>query len=302
MSIISPSFWQNTDWKTFRENCGEKTFIFENKNAKALIIEKSPHVLKFWKKKIWELQRGPYGEKKDFAALFFRIFCAAKKQGIERVRIFPPLGEENFWREYKDMKGNFIFSEVSRITPAPEIFSENTLVLDLTLPEDEILGQMKQKGRYNIKQAKKKGVEIFEEKNIENFWRILQETAKRDGFITNKKFVYQQMIKSYGKNATLLSARDETGEVLASKIFCVSGDMGIYYYGASSSRKRNLMAPYLLQWEGIRWAKKMGATQYDFLGISPENNENHQLSSVTQFKLKFGGERIISDKGIDFWV
>jgi len=61
MKILLPSFWQDINWKYFRENCGEKTYEFEVSGCKALVIEKSPHVLKFWKKKVWELQRGPYG-------------------------------------------------------------------------------------------------------------------------------------------------------------------------------------------------------------------------------------------------
>jgi len=76
----------------------------------------------------------------------------------------------------------------------------------------------------------------------------------------------------------------------------------VYNYGASSNRKRNLMAPYLLQWKGIEWAKSQGAMVYDFLGISPENTPNHQLENVAGFKLKFGGTRVICDEGKDLFV
>ena len=307
MTNISPSFWQDKNWKFFREQCGEKTFEFSEKNTHALVIEKSPHFLKFWKKKIWELQRGPFGDISHIKSLFQKIFQEAKKQNIERVRIFPPLKDENFWEKIgSDLEE--VFPEISDISSAPEIFPEHTLFLDLTQSEDEIFAQMKQGGRRNIRKAIKAEVEIFEEKNIENFWKILQETASRDGFTTNKKFVYERMLESYSENSTdekksiVLSARDETGEVLASKIFLISGEMGIYYYGASSNSKREKMAPYLLQWEGIKWAKKNGAKEYDFLGISPENSPEHQLASVSQFKLRFGGTRVVSDQGLDFLI
>ncbi len=304
---ISPSFWQNSDWKNFRKACGENTFHFEKNGASALVIEKSPHFLKFWKKKIWEIQRGPYGNFSEISELFTEIFAEAKKNNIERVRVFPPLGMPNFWEKMGDDFSQK-FPEISRVTSAPEIFPEHTLFLDLTKSEDDLFAEMKQGGRRNIRKAIKGGVEIFAEKNIENFWKILQETASRDGFTTNKKHVYEAMLKTYsnpeisGKNAVLLSAKDETGEVLASKLFLVSGEMGVYYYGASSNRKRNLMAPYLLQWEGIKWAKSQGAQKYDFLGLAPEDSQNHQLASVSQFKLRFGGERVTSDKGLDFWI
>ena len=306
MKILLPSFWQDINWKYFRENCGEKTYEFEVSGCKALVIEKSPHVLKFWKKKVWELQRGPYGNIEYTTELLQKIFLEAKQQKTERVRVFPPLGIPDFWKQYSPLLGGSFEGVCTE--SAPEIFPENTLFLDLEKTEDEIFAQMKQGGRRNIRKAIKANIEIFEETDIRNFWKILQETAIRDKFVTNKKFVYEEMVKSYSsknsdinmKKSVVLSARDETGEVIASTIFCVSGEMGVYYYGASSNQKREKMAPYLLQWEGMKWAKKNGAKQYDFLGLAPENSPEHQLASVSQFKLKFGGKRIVSDAGIDF--
>ena len=60
----------------------------------------------------------------------------------------------------------------------------------------------------------------------------------------------------------------------------------IYYYGASSSEHRNLMAPYLLQWSAISHAKKRGLQLYDFLGIASPEEKNSSLAGVTDFKLK----------------
>ena len=51
------------------------------------------------------------------------------------------------------------------------------------------------------------------------------------------------------------------------------------------------MAPYLLQWAMIQYAKSTGATTYDFTGISPQGSFKHEYDGITQFKLKFGGAR-----------
>jgi lipid II:glycine glycyltransferase (peptidoglycan interpeptide bridge formation enzyme) len=52
------------------------------------------------------------------------------------------------------------------------------------------------------------------------------------------------------------------------------------------------LAAYALQWKAIKTAKQRGFRYYDFLGIAPENSNNHAWSGVTDFKKKFGGEVI----------
>ncbi|MBI4129406.1 peptidoglycan bridge formation glycyltransferase FemA/FemB family protein, partial [Candidatus Peregrinibacteria bacterium] len=59
---------------------------------------------------------------------------------------------------------------------------EATRIIDLTKTEEEILAQMHQKGRYNIKVAQKNGVRVEQSDDVEAFYGLLQETAKRDGF------------------------------------------------------------------------------------------------------------------------
>ena len=295
-SLFPENYWQSEQWENAKQLSGCRTFWFEYGNAKTLVIERKAHWLKFWVPPLWEIPRGPTGEIKDFPPLLEKIFLEAKKNNVSTVRIYPPFGTENFWKNEHIQS----FCKKNKHITAPEIFPMHTLVLDTSVDEKEILMQMKQKGRYNIKLAKKRGVTIIEEKNISNFWNLMKTTSKRDGFRSCKKHVYEDMLKSFGDNAVLLTAKDETGEVLASAMFTIIDEMAIYNYGASSNKKRNLMAPYLLQWKGIQWAKKKGATVYDFLGISPENDENHHLKTVAGFKLKFGGVRIVCDKGLDF--
>ncbi len=296
--VFTKHYWQSNAWKKAKEENGCRSFWVEKKNAKVLVIERKAHFLKFWVKPLWEIPRGPIGDPNDFVELLETVFMHARKKenNVGIVRVYAPFGTEKFWSNPLFTK--FLQENIHR--RAPEIFPTNTLMIDLTLTDEEILAQMKQKGRYNIKVARRKGVVIEQEHNVENFWKLMQETSKRDGFRSNKKHVYVDLLQSFGDDAVLYTAKDVMGDVLASAIFSVAEGMAIYNYGASTSRKRGLMAPYLLQWTGIQWAKKKGAKVYDFLGISPENSPSHSLNGVASFKLKFGGTRVICDEGLDF--
>ena len=179
---------------------------------------------------------------------------------------------------------------------------EHTLILDLTMSEEDLLKNMKQKGRYNIKLAAKKGVEIRVSnprnteqftKDIDAYYEMLQETTERDGFAGHNKDVYKNMVEILsGQNFAKFYIAEQNNEILAATIITCFKDTSIYYYGVSSNKYRNLMAPYLIQWQAIKDAKKDGHKVYDFLGIAPENAKNHPWKGVTTFKKKFGGEEL----------
>ncbi len=171
-------------------------------------------------------------------------------------------------------------------------FPQNTLVLDLTKSIEEILAQMKPKGRYNIRVAVKHGLEVQEmnsPEGVEIFYELLTKTTSRDGFSAHPKSYYQKFIEQFGEHASLLIAKKE-GAPLAAILLTFSGDTATYYFGASDYKYRNLMAPYLLQFEATKMAQSRGCKFYDFLGIAPENSPNHRLAGVSDFKKKFGGK------------
>ncbi len=75
----------------------------------------------------------------------------------------------------------------------PSIQPNQTTIMDLSLPEDEILKKMHSKTRYNIHLAKRKGVTIHESDDIECFWDLLKRTTK--GKILNRIVLF--IIKNY---------------------------------------------------------------------------------------------------------
>lgn len=198
---------------------------------------------------------------------------------------------------------------------------EDTLILDLTLSEEELLKQMSQKGRYHIKTAEKSGVKVecvggdsAKSKEFDEFYRLLCETAKRDGFFVHKKSFYKAFLEELGERAVFYVAKvggqvdggraDEL--VVGGALMVHFGDTATYYFGASSGEHREVKAANALQWFAIREAKRAGFKRYDFLGIAPEGavldgkastgKGRHVLAGVTQFKMSFGGRRVSYQK------
>lgn len=181
----------------------------------------------------------------------------------------------------------------------------NTLMLDLSKSDEELLSEMKRKGRYNIKLGEKNGITVrtvpgkkVTEADVNIFWKLNQATTSRDKFSGHPKDYYQNFIKLLEPHSVLFIA-ERDGIALAAAINTHCGKNAIYYFGASTSNyeDRKLMAPYVLQWEMIQYARKQGCTSYDFLGIAPEDEPKHPYAGISEFKWKFGGTRHIYDHG-----
>jgi lipid II:glycine glycyltransferase (peptidoglycan interpeptide bridge formation enzyme) len=157
---------------------------------------------------------------------------------------------------------------------------------------------MKPKGRYNISVALRHGVNVekfvhvHKQENFADFYQLLKKTAQRDDFGIHPKYFYETLLETFGENSRLFLAFSKDKKVIGGIIVIFYKDTATYYYGASDHAHRNLMAPYLLQWEAIREAKRRGMKYYDFLGIAPPGDKNHSYAGITEFKKKFGGKEV----------
>lgn len=165
-----------------------------------------------------------------------------------------------------------------------------TAIINLEFSPEEILANMKPKGRYNIKVAEKKGIIVKKVKktdeNILKYFAIMNETTSRDNFSWNTFEYYKIFLHTIENSELFLAYKDE--KVIAWGIFVFENNLAIYYYWASTSDKkyRNMMAPYLLQWTAILEAKDRKCKIYDFLWVAGPNEKNSPLQWVTSFKSK----------------
>ena len=75
-----------------------------------------------------------------------------------------------------------------------EYKNKKTLILNLAKREDEVLSDMHQKTRYNIRLAAKKGVMVKEaqEKDFIAWWQLMEETKTRDKFRLHSRVIIKK--------------------------------------------------------------------------------------------------------------
>ena len=174
------------------------------------------------------------------------------------------------------------------VLPFEHTMYDETVVIDLTKSEDEIMSEMSQGGRQGVRRATKAGVEVKEVTDTSNFaeqlYPILSETASRSKFGVHPASLYESMLSNLGSNTRLYAAYVKNKPV-AWAITTEYNSQALYYYGASNLEARDTYAPYLLHWEIIKAMKDRGNKTYDFMGIAGKNYPS--LANVTTFKLKF---------------
>ncbi len=169
---------------------------------------------------------------------------------------------------------------------------KNTVMLDISPDEDTLLARMKQKTRYNIRLAERKGVRIRTggREDLELLYRMYAETSLRDGFVIRSPEYYLDLWNSFLKAnmATALIAEVEGVPVAAIWLFRFQR-RAWYLFGMSTELHREKMPNYLLQWQAIRQAKASGCKVYDLWGAPDEFVESDPLWGVFRFKDGLGG-------------
>lgn len=174
-----------------------------------------------------------------------------------------------------------------------------TIIVDIHGDENGQLADMKQKTRYNIRLAKKKGVVTHPSSDIESFYEMMQSTGEREQFGIHSLEYYSKAYDLFHpRGACELLMAEFEGELLAALMVFAWGKRAWYFYGASASIHRERMPTYLLQWEALRWARSAGCKCYDLWGV-PDYDEDrleaefahrkNGLWGVYRFKRGFGG-------------
>jgi peptidoglycan pentaglycine glycine transferase (the first glycine) len=170
---------------------------------------------------------------------------------------------------------------------------KNTVTIDLEASEEEMLARMKQKTRYNIRLAGRRGVKVRvgDLDDLDLLYRMYAETSLRDGFGIRHEEYYHTVWKTFMEigTAEALVAEIE-GEPIAALIIFRFAGRAWYLYGMSRAAHREKMPNYLLQWQAMLRAKEAGCVSYDLWGAPDEFVESDSMWGVYRFKVGLGGE------------
>jgi len=315
----SPSFLQSWEWGSFQKALGYRVLrlgIYNRGKLSAICL-----VIKIKSKKgsFLFIPHGPVMEsqiqisnfKSQISNLKSYLTQIAKKEKFSFIRIAPILKntpQNNQFFKDLNFKTAPIYMHAESVWTLP-FFDES---IHRNLSEEELLVKMRKTTRYSIRKAVRDGVVIekrTDKKAIDDFYKIYQETAKRENFIPFSKDYIKKEFEEFNKtgNAVFLFAKVHKIEVkapvlskslglfsnlLASALIIFTKSTAFYHQGASFHTK--IPAPYLLQWQAICEAKKRGCTNYNFWGIYDEESKRMPKAwqGLTLFKTGFGGKKI----------
>ncbi len=274
---------QTWEWGQFKRRWGWTPRYLSNPqhDAAALVLRRTLSPLKL---NLLYVPKGPaldYADAATVDRVLADLIDLARREHAIFIKIDPDLPQSD----------RSILTDRGWRFSAEQIQFRNTMLIDLTPPDDQLLAAMKPKTRYNVRLAEKKGVTIRsgDVADLDLLYTMYAETAQRDGFIIRPLDYYRDAWGSFIQSglAQPLIAEVE-GDMVAGLILFHFADRAWYMYGMSRNVHREKMPNYLLQWAAMRWAKGRGCTTYDLWGAPDELIETDSMWGVYKFKEGLG--------------
>jgi len=276
-------FLQSWEWGEFQVRLNRKVFrlLAQGDSGEILAVAQIIRMPLPLGKSYFYIPRGPIVKTDDsLNFLFTEIKLLARKEGAIFVRFDPVWPVETGHAPS--------LRAISNAIPVGQVQPKQTLILDLTKSEADLLAQMKSKTRYNIKVAQKHCVQIDEGKQyLDDFIRLTCLTSERDEFVCHHDDYYRRMLSALAPDGMMkLIVAKDGDKVIVANLVIFFGEWCVYLHGASDYDYREKMAPYLLQWETIQLAKGLNKKHYDFWGV-----DEKKWPGVTRFKTGFNPEQ-----------
>lgn len=305
-------FLQTWEWGQFKAIYGWKPIhrVWRNPegkvNAAALILARTVKLGGIGPRfKVLYVPRGPllrWDDPLQRAVVLEDLQELARKENAIFIKIDPEViigvGNTNADNDEPGRMAWEITAELNQRgwhTSQEQIQFKNTICLDLEGGEDRWLARMKQKTRYNIRLAEKKGVVVRRGNlsDLPEMYRMYAETSVRDGFVIRSEGYYRHVWEAFlktGMAEALIAEVD--GTPVAGLILFMFAGRAWYVYGMSRMAHREKMPNYLLQWEAMKTARNHGCLTYDLWGAPDIFDETDPMWGVFRFKQGLGGEAV----------
>lgn len=149
-----------------------------------------------------------------------------------------------------------------------KILPAETILLDVTKSESDLLAGMAKKTRQYIRKSSADVTikQIKDQEALEDCLRIYKQTAARAGFNTHNDQYYRDVFIQMQDHSPIFVAYD--GDEPVSFLWLAISEITAYeLYGGMTERGQELRANYALKWYAIKKVKEWGLCRYDFGGL-----------------------------------
>lgn len=286
--LSEKTFFQSWNWGTFHEKMGEKIWRLGLYDNGKLVSVCCVVRVKAKRGTFLVVEHGPVTQYKTLEVLLQELKDIAKKENASFIRMSP------IWKRNEENKK--IFADLGFRAAPTYAAAESSWKLDITLSEDELLGQMRKTTRYLIRQTlKNEDIEVVKSNKSDDlriFDTLNKEVGRRQEFVPFSSTYATNEFGAFAEDDdVLLLFGKYKGEVVAGVFVIFWSGIAFYHQAASLSKYAKYSIPYLLQWEAIKEAKRRGCKVYDFWGyVDPKKYPKHPYAGPTLFKMGFGGE------------
>ncbi len=286
------NFLQSPLWGEVNRLLGHKLVVrtFENKALYLGIVKDAK------RGRYLEIPGGPvvdWSNNSLVKQVFKSILEEAEKEKCVFIRFRPQL--------FNTPENQKLIAELPKLLPeldlrpAPmHLHAQNTVILDLTQSEEDLLMAMRRQTRYEVRRADKLGLRVVEDSSetaFEEFHAVQAETAQRQNFVPpSKKELLAERTAFSPNNLKLYKVLTEDNQPVAYGLILIYDQEAEYFEAASTELNRKLPGAYALLWRAIRDLKAEHIERFNLWGIAPPGVERHRYSGVTTFKTGFGGE------------
>lgn len=269
------------------------------------ILENGGHPLQLWD---WGQLKTAHGWQADRLLGYEDDRIVAAAQVLTRplprpLRAFSyvprgPVGEQGTSGEFLDLLASYSKREhhsvVLSLEPDTEVFEApegwiasqhkvlpaQTIVLDLTKSDSDLLSVMDKKTRQYIRKSAAENITIKQVRSREELAKCLDvyhQTAKRAHFAVHDDQYYYDVFTLLGDHSPVFAAYQDD-QPIAFLWLAISADVAFELYGGMNDQGQLLRANYALKWHAIRKAKEWGLTRYDFGGLVGDGVSNFKRS------------------------
>jgi len=185
-----------------------------------------------------------------------------------------------------------LFGRIFR-KPGVTLTSGHTVRLDLTRTLDQLMGGMKAKHRYYVKQALAERIDWVAGNDagmVGEFARLYEEMAGRKGLRLAASSLEDliRLRESLGERLLIVAGLAD-GRMTTACLVLIFNGKAFYWRAATDPAGREVSASYAMVYLLLEQLQKLGVTELDLGGVVPGAEA---MAGVNHFKQGFGGEPV----------